>query len=143
MLRGLTIASLAFAVILAFLSLYYMEHIHHARMNAYFSDYDFSESSYRRMYEATMEVGIISLLFMCFFITLYIIKLVKLKTTTIKVLTIIGLSLTGIMVAWNVIMISSPGSISFDEVAPAWVLLSLVYIGFGIPGVVHSFRAKA
>lgn len=143
MLRGLTIASLVLAIVFGFISLYYMEYVHNARMSAIFSDFDYYESARRRVSEGTMEIGLITLAFLGFFIGLYILKLIKIKTTTIKVLSIIGLSLTGIMIAWNSLMMSSPNAISFDEVGGAWVLLSLVYLGFGIPGVVHAFRAQA
>ena len=141
-MRGLMISSLVLGMVLAVLSLFYMMIVHHARMDAY-SDYSFSGIPYQRVSEATIETGLISLGIMFYFVLLYIITLVKLKTTTMKVLSIIGLSFTGIMIAWDALMMTAPRVVSFDEVAPAWIFMGVIYFGFSVPGIVHAFRSNA
>ena len=133
---------------------YYIEEVSSARWSSYY-DYDYYSQDYSDGYsgynsydsgrddELTIEAGIVTMVFFFFYLALYVLSLVRIKTTTMKVFSIIGMSLTGIMLAWDALMISSPGGVSFDEVGPAWVIYGVVMLAFTIVGTVHAFKKKA
>ena len=154
MMRILYILSIAASILFAVLVLDYIVRVSEARteqlfemMNSYGQDdpYSSSYSSYddERDNRLTSEAGLMSLFFFVFYLALQALTLVKLKTKTMKIITIIGLSLTVIMAAWNGVMMSSPGGISFDEVGIVWLLYAVIMLTFGIIGTVHAFKRKA
>jgi hypothetical protein len=130
---------------------YYMEEVSNARYRSYddyyssdpygYSGYN-SYSSYDDDDDITVQAGAVTLIFFLAFNALFILSLVNLKTMTVKVFSIIGISITGIMMMWDGLMISSPGGISFDEVGPGWVLYGLFMIAATIIGTVHAFKPK-
>lgn len=142
--RAFYIVGIVFAVIFLFLGAYYAEEVSSARWNDYFSSYSSFDYSYSfgsdLDNEYTEEAGLWSLFFILSFITVDLLGLLKVKTKTVKVLSIIGLSLSLIMLIWTFLMISSPGSISFDEVYPAWAFYCLTVLAFSIVGLVQSVR---
>ncbi|NRA11003.1 MAG: hypothetical protein HRT57_03495 [Crocinitomicaceae bacterium] len=86
--------------------------------------------------ELSTQVGLLSLLFLGYFIFMNITGLRKVKTKSMKTSSIIALSLTGIILLWNFAMLSSPGAMSFDEIGMAWlgycvVMFIIAIIGFG------------
>lgn len=151
MMRAFYLTTLVLTLVFIIVSFIYIEKVHSARMDALFSSLSYdSYNSYGSSYydsgrddKMTQEMGLISLFFFLVYITVEILTFVKLKTKTMKVLTIIGISFTGIMLAWDALMISSPGGISFDEVGPVWVLFGIIQLAFCVVGVVHAFRKKA
>lgn len=156
MLRGFYLAGIVLSIVLAIVSLYYMNEVHDARMDSLYNSMNsYSQDSYGSSYnsyssydderdnELTVEAGLITLFFFLFFAALEILTLIKLKTKTMKVLSIIGISFTGIMLAWNAVMMGSPGGVSFDEVGVVWVLYALIMLAFSIIGTVHAFKKKA
>ena len=146
MSRAFSIVAIVFGIILIILTIFYADEVRSARYNSWDS-YSFeSYGSYSDSNEddkLTQEMGFISAGIFALFLFTYILYLVKVKTKTMKVFSIIGLSLTGIMLLWDFAMIASPGGISFTEVAPVWLLYSLIAIAFAIVGTIHSFRKKA
>ena len=81
------------------------------------------------------EIGLWSLLLLVYFGCMNIMRLRKVKTKAMKISSIIALSLTIIILLWDFGMISSSGSMSFDEIGLAWlghclVILILSIIGF-------------
>ena len=85
--------------------------------------------------ELSSEIGLWSLLFLSYFIFMSITRLRKVKTKTMKASSIIALSVSSIILLWDFGMISSPGSMSFDDIGLAWlgycfVILMLSTIGF-------------
>ena len=81
------------------------------------------------------EIGLWSLLLLVYFGFMNIMRLRKVKTKAMKISSIIALSLTIIILLWDFGMISSSGSLSFDEIGWAWlghcfVILILSIIGF-------------
>ena len=155
MLRGFYLSSILLSIVLAIVSLYYISEVSSARMDALFNSmnnysqdpYD-SYSSYNyydddRDNDITVEAGLVTVFFFLFFAALQILTIIKLKTKTMKVISIIGVSLTGIMLAWDGVMMSSPGGISFDEVGVVWVLYAVILLAFSIIGTVHAFKKKA
>ena len=136
---------------------YYMEEVSSARWSSY-SSYDYYSQDYGDSYsgydpynsydsgrddELTVEAGIVTMVFFFFYIALYVLSMVKIKTTTMKIFSIIGMSLTGIMLVWDALMISSPGGVSFDEVGAGWIFFGIVMLAFTIVGTVHAFKKKA
>lgn len=117
-----------------------IDEVSSSRYDYYMSDYPYGYSSYNSSGESSFTMGIISLLFFFYFITVDIAGIAKIKLTTTKVLSIIGLSLSGIFLLWNFAMMAEPNSISFDEIGPAWILYSLVMLAFMIVGLVQSIR---
>lgn len=147
--KAFYIVGIVFAVIFLFLGAYYSEEVSSAKWNNFFNDYSYDYSSYDYSYsysdsnlddEYTVEAGLWSVFFFLSFTAIVLLGLIKVKTATNKVLSIIGLSLTGIFLIWNFIMISAPGSISFDEVYPGWVMYCNIMLAFSIVGLVQSIR---
>lgn len=138
-------------IVLAFIFIgvcgYYAEEVSSARFNYLFSSYNYSDysysgySSYDTSYrDLTSEAGLWSLVFILFFVAMNLVGLIKVKTKTSKILSIIGLSFSGIVLFWDFAVIGSPGSLSFDEVSPAWVFFSLTMLAFSIIGLIQSIR---
>lgn len=148
--KAFYISAIALSFIFLCICGYYIEETSSARALESFSYYSssytdsYSYSSYN-IYEGlaenyTSEVALISLFFFLFFITTDVLGLLKVKTKTVKVLGIIGISLTGIMLIWDLLILSSPSSLSFDEVGGAFSLYSLTVLAFSIVGLVQSVR---
>lgn len=74
----------------------------------------------------TTEIGIITLFFFFVFGFIFI-KNIK-QSKRAKTISIIGITLTVIMIAWDVVMIDSPSHISFDEVGSAWMGYGVICI---------------
>lgn len=106
----------------------------------------FSSFSYNYTYNSgavdslTEEAGLVSLFFFLFFITADILGLIKVKRKTMKVMGIIGICISGIFLVWDLGMMSSPGSMSFDEVGVGFVLYALIMLAFSIVGLNQSIR---
>jgi len=130
---------------------YYAEEVSHARYSSYDSMYNSSDPygsgynsyDYSKDDDLTVEAGFVTMGFFLMCVVLYILSLVKIKTTTMKVFSIIGLSLTGIMILWDGVMIASPSGISFNEVVPGWIFFGVAMIAFMIIGTIHAFKKKA
>ena len=150
--RAFFIVGIVFSVIFMFVTSYYAEEVQSARWSAWdsysYSSYDYdsysypsyNSYSYDNSDDLTMEAGLWSLFFFLCFITIDILGLMKVKTKTMKVLGIIGLCFSGIFLLWNFLVIFDPGAISFDEVAPAWILYCLIMLAFTIVGLIQSVR---
>lgn len=102
------------------------------RMGAY--------ATFRESTAKTEEMGLISLFFFAFFIASMLLGLIKVRTKTNLVFSIIGLFFSLPMIAWNMVMMSNPGPISFDEVVPAWVLYAFIVLAFSIIGLVQAVK---
>lgn len=144
--KAFYIVGIVLAVIFMILGGYYSELVSDAKWASIFSSFSYSDYGYNYGYDSgidddyTVEMGLWSLLFFLSFVTVDLLGLLKVKTKTVKILSIIGLSLSGIFLLWNFGMISSPGSLSFDELYPAWVFYSLVMLAFGVVGLIQSIR---
>lgn len=150
--RAFYIIGIVFSVIFAGIISHYADEVSDARFDMFWNDYssyssygydDYSYSSYSSYSNAddlTVEAALWSLFFFLCFGAIDLLGLLKVKTRTVKVLSIIGLSLTGIFLLWNFGVMSSPGSMSFDEVAPGWSFYAMVMLAFTIVGLVQSVR---
>lgn len=149
--KAFYIVGIVFSVILMIITFYYADEVHSARMDALWDDlysydyggynsYSYSYSSYDRDNDLTEEAALWSVFFILSFIAIDLLGLLKVKTKTTKVLSIIGLSLSGIFLFWSFGVMSSPGSMSFDEVAPGWLFYCLTMTAFTIIGLVQSIR---
>jgi hypothetical protein len=156
MMRVFYLVAIVLTIAFMVVDVYYAEEVSSARYDSYFDSYnsydydntyggysDYSYSDTGRDDELTVEGGIVTMVFFFFYMAVYLLSLMKIKTTTMKVFSIIGMSLTGIMLAWDALIITSPGSLSFDEVAPAWIFFGLAMLAFSIIGTVHAFKKKA
>jgi len=154
MMRITYILSILVSLFFCLMIFDYIVRVHDARqdqlwemMNNYSSGAD-SYSSYssyddERDNRLTAEAGLMSLFFFLFFLALGILTLIKLKTKTMKIISIIGLALTVIMSVWSMVMMGSPGAISFDEVGIVWVLYTVIFLTFSVIGTIHAFKKKA
>ena len=150
-MRAFYLIAIVFSLAFVITSAIYIGKVINARTEALFrslsyDSYDSYGSSYYDSGEddsLTQEAGFISLFFLVFYAVVEVMTFIKLKTKTMKVITIIGISFTGIMLAWDALMISSPGGISFDEVGVAFMLFGIIQLAFSIIGTVHAFRVKA
>ena len=144
------IIGIVFSVIFIFISGYYAELVSNARLDYLFGSYSSysydsynSYSSYRvgdSYSSLTSEAALWSLLFILYFVAMNLVGLIKVKTKTAKVLSIIGLSFGGIILFWDFAVMGSPGAMSFDEVAPAWIFFGLMMLAFSIIMLVQSIR---
>ncbi|MDG1428882.1 MAG: hypothetical protein P8H56_11470 [Crocinitomicaceae bacterium] len=152
--RAFFIVGIVFSVIFMFITSYYADEVQSARWDAWdysYSNYSYDSydsysyptySSYSYDYSdgLTTEAGFWSLFFFLCFIAIDILGIMKVKTKTMKVLGIIGLSISGIFLLVNFLVIFDQGAVSFDEVAPAWILYCLIMLAFTIVGLVQSVR---
>lgn len=141
--KALYIIGIVFAIIFLIVVGYYTNEVSKARITSLFSSlsyYDYDIGASRSASKLTVQVGIWSLVFFLFYITMDILGLIKVKTRTAKVFSIIGLSFSGIFLLWNLAMLSSPGSIAFNEVSPGWMIYCLLMLAFSIVGLVQSIR---
>ena len=146
MSKVLYIIGIVFSIIFIVISGYYSELVSDARFDALFSSYNYSYDNYSSYSyngsasDLTVEAAAWSLLFILFFLAMLLVGLIKVKTKTSKVLSIIGLSFGGILLFWDFAVIASPGSLSFNEVSPAWAFFGLMMLAFAIIGLVQSIR---
>lgn len=149
--KAFYIVGIVFAVIFSGVISYYSEEVSNARFDSFWNDYssyssygydDYSYSYYDSSNDEdlTVEAALWSLLFFLSFATIDLLGLLKVKTRTVKVMSIIGLSLTGIFLLWNFGVMSSPGSMSFNEVAPGWSFYAMAMLATSIVGLVQSVR---
>lgn len=146
MSKVLYIIGIVFSIIFIVISGYYSELVSDARFDALFSSYNYSYDNYSSYSyngsasDLTVEAAAWSLLFILFFLAMHLVGLIKVKTKTSKVLSIIGLSFGGILLFWDFAVMASPGSLSFNEVSPAWAFFGLMMLAFAIIGLVQSIR---
>lgn len=148
--RAFYIVGIVFSIVFLFVAGYYSEAVDSAKWESFYSslassydDYGYSYNSYSYDYRAddlTVQAAMWSLFFFLAFIAIDLLGLLKVKTKTMKVFAIIGLSISGIFLLWNFAVMASPGSLSFDEVFPAWMLYCFVMLAFSIVGLVQSVR---
>ena len=145
--KAFYIVGIVFSVILLIVTAYYAEEVSDARYDYLFSSYSSYDYNSYSSYDSssgysdlTVEAGLWSLFFFASFTAILLIGLIKIKTTTTKVLSIIGLSLTGIYLLWDFAVIASPGAMSFDEIAPAWILYCFSLLAFTIIGLIQSVK---
>lgn len=146
--RALYIVGIVFSVIFSGVISYYADEVDNARWNSYYDSFSsYSDYSYDYSYmfnsddeDLTVEAGLWSIFFILSFITIDLLGLLKVKTKTTKVLSIIGLSFSAIWLIWSFGMLSSPGSMSFDEVQPAWAFYATLMLAFTIVGLVQAVR---
>lgn len=148
--KALYIVGIVFSFVFFFVSAYYVEEVSSARIMEIFSSYDSyggygsSYSSYSYLSSSasdlTTEAGLIALLFLLVVLFADIMGLMKVKTKTSKVFSIIGISLGGLFLLWDVLMLSSPDSISYDEAGIGFTFYALIALAFSIVGLVQSVR---
>ncbi|GEM_PF-970341 len=146
--RAFYIVGIVFSVIFLFVTTYYEDAVSSARMDFWFSDFNYGYDSYNSFpsydtssyRDLTVAAALWSLFFFLCFIAIHLLGLLKVKTTTSKVISIIGLSLSGIFLFWDLAVMASPGSLSFDEVAPGWGFYCMASLAFTIVGLVQSVR---
>jgi hypothetical protein len=90
----------------------------------------------------TEEGALVSLFFFIFFITTFLLGLTRIKRVVNKVLSIIGLVLSALFLLWDLVMLSSPSNLSFDEVGIGFLFFMPVIVAFSIVGIVQSDRYK-
>lgn len=137
------IVGIVLSVIFLFVIGFLITEVESARYSSYYG-YDYSSynsySSYDNGSDDTMMGVIVSFFFFAFFILAGILGLIKVKTTTNKVFSIIGLSITGIFFLWNILMMMSPGSLSYDEVGVGFAFYSIIMLAFMIVGLVQAVK---
>ena len=146
--RAFYIIGIVFAVVFFGVTGYYVTEVDAAQWREFYETYynndGYGYSSYSSysgvVADITMEAGMWSLFFFLAFAAIDLLGLIKVKTKTMKPMAIIGLSITGIFLIWNFGVLTSPSSLSFDEVAPGWVLYCLIMLAFTIVGLVQSVR---
>lgn len=144
-MKAVYIVGIVLSVIFLFVIGFFVAEVESARYSSYYNPYDTygsynSYSSYNNGSDETMLGAIVSFFFFSFFIFSGIIGLIKVKTTTNKVFSIIGLSISGIFFLWNLLMMFSPGALSFDEVGIGFVFYCFIMLAFMIVGLVQAIK---
>jgi len=146
--RALYIIGIVFSLVFFIVAAYYVDEVSSARYSYLFSSsYDTYNSYSSMLYsdgssDLTMEAGMVSMFFFLYFIFADIMGIVKVKTTTMRVFGILGLSITGLFFLWNIGMLSSPSSMSFDEVGIGFMFYCFISLAFSIVGLIQSVRFK-
>lgn len=135
---GLIVTTIAYTE--EYSSVYYSSYDYGYNSYDSYGSYGGYDDSYYQKAEITFEWAVVSLFFFLYFIAVDILGLVNIKRTTTKVLGIIGLCLSGIMILWSLGVMSSPSSISINEVGPVWALYGLVFLAFSIVGLVQAVK---
>lgn len=142
-MKILYIIGLVLTVAFGILIFYYAEECSSAKWDAIFADiYGYGYSNYGRASDITMEGGLINMIFLVFYAFLFSFSLKKLKTMTAKVMSIIGVALTGIFLLWDILMVSDPGGLSYDETALGFLGYAVVMLAFCIVNLVQSVRTE-
>jgi hypothetical protein len=144
-MKALYIVGIVLSVIFLFVIGFFIAEVESARFSSYYNPYDTyssynSYSSYNNGSDETMLGAIVSFFFFSFFIFSGILGLVKVKTITNKVFSIIGICISGIFFLWNLLMMFSPGSLSFDEVGIGFVFYCFIMLAFMIVGLVQAVK---
>jgi len=134
--KAFYISSLVLSALFSVIVLYYIDLVASARFSSWYSGYYDSGSG------ETEEAGLISLFFFLFFITTFLLGLIKIKRVTNRVLSIIGLALSALFLLWDLVMLSSPSGLSFDEVGIGFFFFTPVIMAFSIVGIIQSNRFK-
>ncbi|MNJ86264.1 hypothetical protein D3C87_37550 [compost metagenome] len=140
MTKALYISSLVLSVLFGVVIIYYIDWVRSTRYSFWYSGTDYygrSEAGIR-----TEEAAWVSLLFFSFFVTTFLLGLIKIHRVTNKVLSIIGLSLSALFLLWDLAMLSSTESLSFDEVGVGFFFFVPVVLAFSIVGIVQAGRYK-
>lgn len=134
--KAFYISSLVLSALFSVIVLYYIDLVASARFSSWYTSYYDSGSS------ETEEAGLISLFFFLFFIATFLLGLIKIKRVTNRVLSIIGLALSALFLLWDLVMLSSPSGLSFDEVGIGFFFFTPVIMAFSIVGIIQSNRFK-
>lgn len=140
MSRALHIIGIIASLILFVLIIFYVQKVFVERINSF--DWNTFDSSIGSANNATREGAFVIGLFFIYYLFLFLWGMLKIKRTTYKVIAIISTVVTLGMLIWDSIMFNSPSHISFDEVAPAFMLYAVFILAFSITGLVQAFRAK-
>ncbi|MCB9222824.1 MAG: hypothetical protein R2780_10835 [Crocinitomicaceae bacterium] len=137
-MRGLNIIGIIMSILLFPLVFYYMIEVSQARWRSWdIWDTGFSYTGPSAA-DLTFEGALFLLAITLFMVFQNIFNMAKVKTTTAKVLGIIGVSLVGLALLFNMLMISSPDNVSFDEGGPLWFMVALLMLAFSIVFLVQS-----
>lgn len=147
-MKAVYIVGIVLSVIFLFVIGFFVAEVESARYSNFYNSYNSydpygsynSYSSYSSGSDETMMGAIVSFFFFAFFIFAGIIGMVKVKTTTNKIFSIIGLSISGIFFLWNLLMMFSPSSLSFDEVGIGFVFYCFIMLAFMIVGLVQAIK---
>lgn len=142
-MKAINIIALPMVLGLGIVSIYYYNEAYDAYRDFLWSDFSYySYSSGSDRADITQEGALVTLLFMLYLLMTCVMNLVKVKTMTSKVMSIIGLSISGLVLLVNVLMLGDPGGASYDETGPVFTLYSIVMLAFSIVFLVQSVKAS-
>lgn len=141
-MKIVNIIGIGLSVALIPLTNYFIEYINASRSHVWFSS-ETQQGNVISAAEITFQAGIVMGLICGLLIAQCIYNLVNVKTTTTKSISIIGISLLGVAFLWNLLMLSTPTHISFDEGGQIWLLVSLLMTAFSIVFLVQMNRLSS
>lgn len=137
-MRGLNILGIILSVVLFPVVFYYVEEVSTARWRSWdIWDTGFSYTGPSAA-DLTFEGALFLLAITLFMVFQNIFNIAKVKTITAKVLGIIGVSLVGLALLFNLLMLAEPRNVSFDEGGQLWMLVGLLMLAFSIVFLVQS-----
>ena len=137
-MRGLNIIGIIISILLFPLVIYYIEEVNTARWRSWdIWDTGFSYTGPSAA-DLTFEGALFLLGITLFMVFQNIFNIVKVKTMTAKVLGIIGVSLIGLALLYNLLMLAEPRNVSFTEGGPLWLIVGLLMLAFSIVFLVQS-----
>lgn len=151
MIKSLSIIGIVLSLALFFVTVYFAETAQNSRRNHYSyneyigSDYEYGayefgdEPIYTDRERITAVAGSVTMVFFLFFSTLSILWLKMVKRMAATLFAIFTLSLSGIMVLFDFVVIATAEP-DFDDIAPFWILYTLHIIAFSIVGLVQVVK---
>ncbi len=138
LMKAINIIGIIAAPTLFILAVYYLFETESAYYNSW--DYGYGDYYYYgpSRAEMTTEAGLFSLVFTLFFAFSNIINLVRVKTMTTRVMSIIAISLNGILLLINMLILAEPSSASYDEAGPCWMIFAVMMLAFSIVYLVQA-----
>lgn len=141
-MKGLYLSNLLLSVVFGLICIYYVDLVNYERYASFLNDSFGDNFSFNNSSRLTVEAGIICGIFLCFFLVIFISGFVKIKRLTNKVFSLIGIVFSCLLLFWDVLMLSSPSHISFDEIGIGFFFYALLVFTCSIVGLVQVKRYK-
>ena len=130
--------SLFLSVIFIVITVYYYDEVSEARLQLLMEMLESGSlsSSLLNNNDAAELTRTAAILSCGFFMAFIVLDFLKLKLQTHKKLSIAGICVSTVFLIWNFLVLSDPGALSFDEVAPAWAGYAALMFVFSLIGIV-------
>lgn len=143
--KNLYVFGIILSIFFAGTLVYYFFEAREARENlnealVSYSAYTSYLDSDEKPFFVTIRVGLWSLVYSVFFLIMSIVALAKVKTTTATSMSIIGVSLSGIFILWDFLMMYAAHTLTYDLIYFTFFLYSAYLIAYSIIQLIQFNR---